>query len=143
MSACFSTYYRKDYASNVTNVSSIITVLRDALVNNPPAAYKWTEPVSQTFQSPARADGLFLTVTIASVSATRISYVVKDYLGIGYNNLNYAYDMSSGKPVAGAAIVPIDNNENGVADPDEVLKTKKEAVQAVAEGRYPSPPARA
>jgi phosphate transport system substrate-binding protein len=39
-------------------------------------------------------------------------------------------------------VVPIDVNENGKADPEEVLKTKKEAVEAVATGKYPSPPAR-
>jgi len=68
--------------------------------------------------------------------------VVKDPLGIGYNNLNYAYDMTSGKPVANGAIVPIDLNANGKADPQEVLATKADAVQAVASGAYPSPPAR-
>lgn len=69
--------------------------------------------------------------------------VVKDPLGIGYNNLNYAFDMSSGQPVAGTLVIPIDYNVNGVADPDEMLATKEAAVQAVASGKYPSPPARA
>jgi len=69
--------------------------------------------------------------------------VIKDPLGIGYNNLNYAYDMTSGKPVAGAMVAPIDANANGVVDPDEQLVTKDNAVQAVATGKYPSPPARA
>ena len=68
--------------------------------------------------------------------------VIKDPLGIGFNNLGYAFDMTSGKPVAGAAVVPIDNNENGIADPSEQLTTKDAAVQAVATGKYPSPPAR-
>ena len=68
--------------------------------------------------------------------------VVKDALGIGYNNLGYAYDNASGKPVAGSVVVPIDVNENGVADPEEVLETKSAAVEAVANGKYPSPPAR-
>ena len=69
--------------------------------------------------------------------------VVKDPLGMGYNNLNYAFDMSSGEPVAGTVVLPIDYNENGAADPDEVLATKDAAVTAVATGKYPSPPARA
>jgi phosphate transport system substrate-binding protein len=50
--------------------------------------------------------------------------VVKDPLGIGYNNLNYAFDMSSGAPVAGTVVVPIDYNENGVADLNLVTKDK-------------------
>ena len=68
--------------------------------------------------------------------------VLKDPLGIGYNNLNYAFDMTTGLPVAGTTTLPIDYNENGIADPDELLLTKDDAVEAVATGKYPSPPAR-
>ena len=68
--------------------------------------------------------------------------VIKDPLGIGYNNLGYAFDLSTGKLPAGAIVVPIDANKNGSADPDEVISTLAEASQAVATGKYPSPPAR-
>lgn len=68
--------------------------------------------------------------------------VIKDPLGIGFNNLNYAYDAKTDKVVTGAAVPPIDVNGNGSADAGEVLATKADAVKAVAEGRYPSPPAR-
>lgn len=68
--------------------------------------------------------------------------VIKDPLGIGYNNLNYAYDAASGKPVEGVIVVPIDRNGNGMAESDERLETRAEAQEAVATGRYPSPPAR-
>lgn len=68
--------------------------------------------------------------------------VIQDPLGIGYNNLGYAFDNATGKPVAGAVPVPVDNNGNGQADPEEILETKAEAVEMVATGRYPSPPAR-
>lgn len=68
--------------------------------------------------------------------------VIKDPLGIGFNNLNYAFDFETGKPVAGARVIPIDVNANGQIDPDEVSDTKKQAVDSVATGRYPSPPAR-
>ena len=68
--------------------------------------------------------------------------VIKDPLGIGYNNLNYAFDLKSGKPVNGAGVVPLDINENGTVDPDEVLDTQAQAVEAISTGRYPSPPAR-
>ncbi len=69
--------------------------------------------------------------------------VVKDPLGIGYNNLNYAFDPSTGLPVAGAGLVPVDANGDGAADAGELLETKDEAIAAVATGLYPSPPARA
>ena len=68
--------------------------------------------------------------------------VRKDRNGIGYNNLNYAYDAKTGFPLAGLQVIPIDINENGRVDPEEELKTKNRAVQAVASGLYPSPPAR-
>lgn len=68
--------------------------------------------------------------------------VINDALGIGYNNLNYAYDSQTGRPVAGLVVVPIDVNGNGRVDPEEVLDTKAQALQAVRSGAYPAPPAR-
>ena len=69
--------------------------------------------------------------------------VAKDPLGIGYNNLGYAYDAASGKPVTGLVVLPVDANDSGQAEADEVLDSKTKAIQAVASGKYPSPPARA
>lgn len=69
--------------------------------------------------------------------------VNKDKYGIGYNNLNYAFDAKTGMPVRGLQIIPIDINGNGKIDPDEDINTKKKAMSAVASGIYPSPPARA
>jgi phosphate transport system substrate-binding protein len=68
--------------------------------------------------------------------------VIKDPLGIGYNNLGYAFDADSGKPVSGSVALPIDYNENGTADATELLETKDEAIEMVATDKYPSPPAR-
>ncbi len=68
--------------------------------------------------------------------------VAKDPLGIGYNNLAYAFDPTSGNPVAGVSVAPLDSNENGQADPDEVMATKSKAMEMVATNKYPSPPAR-
>ena len=69
--------------------------------------------------------------------------VVKDPLGIGYNNLGYAFDSASGKPVAGSVAAPIDADESGQADAEEYLETKEEAIEMVALNKFPSPPARA
>lgn len=65
-----------------------------------------------------------------------------DPLGIGFNNLNYAYDMNTGLPVEGLVVIPVDVNENGQIDGEEKLTTKDEALEAVMTGVYPSPPAR-
>jgi phosphate transport system substrate-binding protein len=68
--------------------------------------------------------------------------VVKDPLGMGYNNLNYALDTATGMPVTGVVIIPVDVNGNGQVDEAERLDSKEMAIQAVASGAYPSPPAR-
>lgn len=69
--------------------------------------------------------------------------VRKDSLGIGYNNVNYAYDAATKKPMDGLMIVPLDLNENGRIDPDESFYgDRDEITRAIGEGRYPSPPAR-
>ena len=70
--------------------------------------------------------------------------VSQDPLGIGYNNLNFAYDADTGRPVAGLQIIPIDLNENGQVDADEnFYAVRSDLTAAIADGRYPSPPARA
>jgi phosphate transport system substrate-binding protein len=68
--------------------------------------------------------------------------VLKDINGVGYNNLNYAYDMKTGKPIAGLQIIPIDVNGNGKVDITEDLSTKDKAIKAIRTKVYPSPPAR-
>jgi phosphate transport system substrate-binding protein len=68
--------------------------------------------------------------------------VIKDPLAIGYGNLNSIFDLSSGKLVSGIIIPPIDVNTNGQADVEEIYTVKEDAFGAVANGTYPSPPAR-
>jgi phosphate transport system substrate-binding protein len=69
--------------------------------------------------------------------------VRKDALGIGYNNINYAFDATTLKPMAGTAILPIDLNANGRIDGAENFYGQRDAmVKAIADDRYPSPPAR-
>ena len=70
--------------------------------------------------------------------------VSQDPLGIGYNNLNFAYDADTGRPVAGLEIAPINLNENDQVDADESFYAiRSDLTAAIADGRYPSPPARA
>jgi phosphate transport system substrate-binding protein len=69
--------------------------------------------------------------------------VANDLYAVGYNNLNFAYDPEAGRPVAGIVVLPIDVNEDGAISPEEgPYGSKEEAVAAVANGWYPSPPAR-
>ncbi len=71
-----------------------------------------------------------------------VDTVAKDPLGIGFSNLNSVFDMTSGQLVSGAFVPPVDINANGQADPNEFYQTKEEAVKVIADGTYPSPPAR-
>jgi len=69
--------------------------------------------------------------------------VQKEPLGLGYNNLNYAYDANTDKPVPALLPIPIDINGDGRIDPSEdFYATRAQVKKAIAEGRYPSPPAR-
>ncbi len=69
--------------------------------------------------------------------------VSKDTLGIGFNNINYAYDAKTKKQISGIRVLPIDVNGNGQIDQDESFYgTRDEVAQAIAAGKYPSPPAR-
>ena len=69
--------------------------------------------------------------------------VKKSIGGIGYNNLNFVYDMQTRKPFPGITPVPIDLNGNGKVDPDEdFYGTLDQVMKAINDGKYPSPPAR-
>jgi len=69
--------------------------------------------------------------------------VRKDPLGLGYNNVIYAYDIKSRKTYPGLDVVPIDQNNNGVIDAGENVYSSLDSImQAIRDGKYPSPPAR-
>lgn len=69
--------------------------------------------------------------------------VKKDVTAIGYNNLAYLYDLKTRKQVAGVHALPIDVNGNGKIDADEdFYDTIDHLTDAIADGKYPSPPAR-
>ena len=71
-----------------------------------------------------------------------VQAIQNDPLGIGYNNMAYAYDNSTGQQVSGIKVVPIDFNKNGLIDPSEnFYGNKTMLVQAIQAGNYPSPPA--
>ncbi len=69
--------------------------------------------------------------------------VKKDPLGIGYNNIGYAYDSKTKKQLAGIRVLPVDINNDGKITPDEnFYDSIDDLITAIANGKYPSPPAR-
>ncbi|HVP80423.1 MAG TPA: substrate-binding domain-containing protein [Thermodesulfobacteriota bacterium] len=99
------------------------------------AAQTWAQYLGEKNQEDLQGIGVYGDPGLAEA-------VRKDPLGIGYNNLNYAYDYKTGFPIQGVRIISIDINNNGKIDVQEDLKDKAKALKAVSSGIYPSPPAR-
>jgi len=71
-----------------------------------------------------------------------IQAIQSDPIGIGYANLAFAYDNSTGKQVSGIAVVPIDYHNNGRIDASEDFYGNLTSVDnAIATGAFPTPPA--
>ena len=69
--------------------------------------------------------------------------VKRDPLGVGYINIGFAYDSKTKKQLAGISVLPIDVNNDGKISPDEYFyDTIDDLIAAIANGKYPSPPAR-
>ncbi|MBX7141836.1 MAG: substrate-binding domain-containing protein [Chitinophagales bacterium] len=69
--------------------------------------------------------------------------VAKDPLALGYNNINFVYDVKTRKPNPGLVPCPIDVNGNGTLDANEKNYATLDAIDdAIRTGAYPSPPAR-
>lgn len=89
----------------------------------------------------ARQEDLEGTAVFGDPGVT--SVIQRDKIGIGFNNIAYAYDMTTRKPYRQVAVVPIDLNGNGYIDAEEdFYATTTDLSAAIADGRYPSPPAR-
>ena len=69
--------------------------------------------------------------------------VRQDPLGVGYNNIGFTYNLATGVPNEGLQVIPIDLNGDGSIGEDEAFyETIQELSAAIAEKRYPYPPAR-
>lgn len=69
--------------------------------------------------------------------------VQKDIYGIGLNNIGYAYDNQTLRPNDGLQVLPIDTDADGrISDSERFYADKRLLTVAIADGRYPSPPAR-
>lgn len=61
----------------------------------------------------------------------------RDPIGLGYSNFSYVFTRQ-GSVVEGARLVPIDSNENGIVDSDEIYETRDSAIKAIRAKRYPA-----
>lgn len=69
--------------------------------------------------------------------------VKNDPLGMGYNNVNYVFDLQTRRPYPGLMVIPVDLNNNGLIDGEENFYGTLDSLnEAIRNGVYPSPPAR-
>lgn len=74
-----------------------------------------------------------------------LAQAIKDsHTAIGFNNINYVYNLTDKKVADNIAVLPIDKNENGKIDLEEKFYGNlDELTTAIAADKYPSPPTRA
>ena len=95
------------------------------------AADTWAKFLGAKSQSDLKGVGVYADPGI-------VNALKSDPLGIGYNNLAYAYDNSTGQQLSGIAVAPIDFKGNGHIDSSEnFYSTKSTVIQAVQAGKYP------
>ncbi len=66
-----------------------------------------------------------------------VEAVSRDSTGVGYANFSHVF-TPKGVPAPGIRLVPIDFNNNGVADAGEVYASRSDAVKAIHKGLYPA-----
>jgi phosphate transport system substrate-binding protein len=66
-----------------------------------------------------------------------IEAVRRDPTGVGYSNFSYVFTRE-GALVPGIRLVPIDANNDGVADAGEAYASRADAVRAIHKGDYPA-----
>ena len=69
--------------------------------------------------------------------------VIDDALGIGFNNMAYAYDSETLKMQTGLEVLPLDiDGDRSVTDEEKLYTTRSTIAKAIEEGRFPAPPSR-
>lgn len=99
------------------------------------AAEVWAQYLGNKKQDALKGTGVNADPGVAEA-------VKNDKFALGFNNLNFAFDSTTGKLQEGLAILPVDLNENGKIDPEEQFTDMAKAIDAIRKGVYPSPPAR-
>jgi phosphate transport system substrate-binding protein len=100
------------------------------------AAATWAEYLGGKEQEVLKGVGVFGDPGLADA-------VKKDVSGIGYNNVIYVYDLNSKQKYPGLEVIPIDVDGDGQLSAAELFYENLDSLMAaVADGRFPSPPAR-
>ncbi|MGK6352763.1 PstS family phosphate ABC transporter substrate-binding protein [Parapedobacter sp. DT-150] len=69
--------------------------------------------------------------------------IQKNALAIGFNNINYVYDLKTRRQAEGIRAIPLDlDNDNLISPKEDFYGSIDSLAQAIAVGNYPSPPSR-
>lgn len=69
--------------------------------------------------------------------------VRQDPLGVGYNNVGFTYDQTTGEPIEGLLTIPLDlDGDNVIGEQENFYSTRDTFIAAAGAGLYPFPPAR-
>lgn len=100
------------------------------------AAEQWARYAGGTAQEELKGTGVNADPGLAEA-------VRQDPLGIGYNNIGFAYDPTTLAPLDGLAIIPLDLNGDGqISDDENFYASRDDLTAAIAAQVYPFPPAR-
>jgi phosphate transport system substrate-binding protein len=100
------------------------------------AGATWAEYLGEKEQDALNGVGVFGDPGLADA-------VKKDVAGIGYNNVIYIYDLNSKQKYPGMDVIPIDANGDEQLSKEELFYDDLDQLMAaIADGRFPSPPAR-
>ena len=121
----------------VTDVNTIIAALNTELVTNG----VWTDTggtgVGPFKSVPNALDGSYIIITVARISATRISYVIKDHLGLMVNEMSNPY-LSTTQDIDSGITVGIYSGPNHVCV--ETYRATPETWYAVRLNVWPDTP---
>lgn len=100
------------------------------------AAESWAKYLGNYKQEDLAGTGVFGDPGLAQA-------ISKDPLALGYNNINFVYDVKTRQPQPGLMPCPIDFNGNSIFDAKENVYASLDVIDdAIVSGAYPSPPAR-
>ena len=100
------------------------------------AGESWAKYLGNYKQEDLNGTGVFADPGLAQA-------VAKDPLALGYNNINFVYDVKTRQPNPGVAPCPIDLDGSRTLEAKENVYTSLDAIDdAILKNVYPSPPAR-
>jgi phosphate transport system substrate-binding protein len=128
-------YFRSEKKGNKFDLSGNKDIPLNVYTRNACASATFTDHFSKSIKDLENVGGKIEDDQVL------LETVLKDSLGIAYNNLGFVYDLRSRKQKAGLVVIPIDLNGNGILDKDErFYSSLDELLKHLAQGQTDLPP---